>query len=217
MLILHASQKGLNFFNLKNVVYSVDMKNNKTKLIIVAVVVLLFLFAFIYSSNKNMTFTDHVTQNLENANSKVGSLSNEEINGLVRMREEEKLARDVYLILHQKWNARVFSNITGSEQTHTSRVKVLLDKYNIPDPVTDDSVGAFTNPSMKKLFDDLTAQGMISLEEALKVGVLIEEMDIKDLDQEIAKTSNAEIINVYQNLKGGSENHLRAFSSNLKI
>jgi hypothetical protein len=146
-----------------------------------------------------------------------GNLSADEINGLVQMREEEKLARDVYQTLGQKWNVKVFSNITGSEQIHISRVKVLLDKYNIPDPVTDDTVGAFTNPAMKKLYDELTTQGAVSLEEALKVGVIIEEMDIKDLDQEIAKTGNSDIINVYQNLKRGSENHLRAFSSNLKI
>ena len=39
------------------------------------------------------------------------------------MREEEKVARDVYLSLNDTWNLRIFKNITSSEQTHMNAIK----------------------------------------------------------------------------------------------
>ena len=46
------------------------------------------------------------------------SLTESEIQDLVFIREEEKLARDVYDALRLRWGSRVFSNIESSEQTH---------------------------------------------------------------------------------------------------
>jgi len=59
---------------------------------------------------------------------------------MIFMREEEKLARDVYLTFHEEYNLSVFSNIAGSEQTHMDRMLDLIDTYNLSDPVVDDSV-----------------------------------------------------------------------------
>jgi len=56
-------------------------------------------------------------------------LSESEMQGLILMREEEKLARDVYTTLGEKWDLNIFINIAGSEQTHTDAVKYLLDRY----------------------------------------------------------------------------------------
>lgn len=131
--------------------------------------------------------------------------------GLIAMREEEKLARDVYLALFEKWELAIFDNISQSENRHTEAVKSLLDKYGIADPVTDDTPGVFKNPAVQKLYDDLTAQGSMSALDALKVGATIEDMDIYDLNAKLAATDNDDITTVYANLKSGSENHLRAF------
>lgn len=76
------------------------------------------------------------------------ALSPPEKEGLLYMREEEKLARDVYLFLGEKFNARAFLNIAESEQTHMAYVKVLLDKYGIPDPVGSNPRGVFTKPGV---------------------------------------------------------------------
>ena len=38
-------------------------------------------------------------------------LTSDEIDGLVFMVEEEKLARDVYLTLYEPWDLRIFQNI----------------------------------------------------------------------------------------------------------
>jgi hypothetical protein len=121
------------------------------------------------------------------------------------------LARDVYLTLADTWNIQIFSNIANSEQTHTDAIKTLLTRYNISDPVTDDSVGVFTNPELAKLYTDLVDQGSKSLLSALKIGATIEDLDINDLDKALLETTKEDIKIVYQNLQKGSRNHLRAF------
>ena len=144
------------------------------------------------------------------------TLSEAEIAGLQYTREEEKLARDVYLTLYDVWGMNIFNNIAQSEQTHTDSVKMLLDKYDIADPVVDDTIGVFRNQELQKLYDNLTNQGGVSLVEALNVGALIEDLDIYDLQTEIAKTDNEDIILVYENLMRGSRNHMRSFVSQLE-
>jgi hypothetical protein len=133
---------------------------------------------------------------------------------LTYMREEEKLARDVYLAMYEKWGAAIFANIAASEQRHMDAVKSLLDKYGLTDPVSYDTPGEFTDTFLA-LYKELKAQGSLSLEDALKVGVFIEETDIDDLEKGIASTTRRDIKKVYSNLLQGSYNHLDAFCSDL--
>ena len=143
----------------------------------------------------------------------IGEISQAEADGLAFMREEEKLARDVYLTLYETWGLRPFTNIASSEQTHTDAVKGLLEMYEIADPVTDDTIGIFTNDDLQALNDQLVEMGKTSLEDALKVGLAIEEIDILDLIEYLEGTEEPNIEWVYENLLAGSENHLRAFAS----
>lgn len=138
-------------------------------------------------------------------------LSEAEIDGLLLMREEEKLARDVYLTLYDKWNMQIFSNIASSEQTHTDAVKRLLDAYDIEDPVTSDGRGVYQNEDLEALYDALVEQGSTSLLDALIVGATVEDLDIKDLADLLAATDNNDLIQVYTNLQKGSRNHIRSF------
>jgi len=137
-------------------------------------------------------------------------LGTEEAAGLLFMREEEKLARDVYNQLYSMWGQAIFQNIAQSEQTHMDQVKLLLDRYALTDPAL--TAGQFSNPSLQALYDQLIAQGSVSLEEALNVGTLIEQTDIADLQTRIAQTDNSDIQLVYNNLMNASYNHLRAFT-----
>ncbi|QCT93866.1 DUF2202 domain-containing protein [Caminibacter mediatlanticus TB-2] len=139
------------------------------------------------------------------------SLSNQEIKDLLHMREEEKLARDVYLTLYQKWGLPVFRNIAKSERWHMQMVKFLLDKYGINDPVKSDKVGVFTNPHLQSLYNELVAKGSKSITDALKVGATIEDLDIYDLDEAMKRSDNNDIDFVYSRLRWGSTNHMRAF------
>ncbi len=138
-------------------------------------------------------------------------LSSEEITSIKYMREEEKLARDVYLKLYDYWKLPVFSNIAKSEQRHMDMIKALIEKYELQDPVKDDVKGKFSDPKMQKLYDKLIKDGKKSLNDALKVGCLIEDLDIYDLNESLRKVDNQDIKFVYNNLKRGSYNHLRSF------
>lgn len=143
-------------------------------------------------------------------------LSDKEITGLIQMREEEKLAHDVYTVLGGVWGTKVFSNISSSEQTHTDAIKVLLTKYAIKDPVVDDTVGVFASKSMQELYNTLTMQGKKSLVDAYIVGATIEDLDIRDLDMLKKDTTKEDILVTYNNLQKGSRNHLRAFVKNIQ-
>ena len=142
------------------------------------------------------------------------SLTPEEVNTLLYMREEEKLARDVYLAMYDIWGLQLFKNIARAEQTHTDAVKTLIDRYGIADNFTAE-YGVFINPDLQALYVQLVAQGSKSLGDAIKVGAAIEEIDSIDLKESLAETDKADITRVYQNLLRGSYNHLRAFVSTL--
>ena len=142
-------------------------------------------------------------------------LSPEEAAALLFMREEEKLARDVYNALYEVWGQPTFTNIASSEQMHMDEVKLLLDRYNLADPAL--APGSFTDPNLQALYDQLVAQGSVSLADALKVGAAIEEIDILDLQERLPQTNNADIQQVFNNLMKGSYNHLNAFVNVLSM
>ena len=142
-------------------------------------------------------------------------LDDAELEGLLYMRDEEKLARDVYLQLGQAYGRQVFDNIAESEQRHMDSVLGLLERYGVADPVAGLGVGELQNPELQALHDELIARGMQSEEQALRVGALIEEVDILDLRLHTLETDEATIAQVYGNLEAGSHNHLRAFVDDL--
>ena len=144
-------------------------------------------------------------------------MTGDEQTWLTFMREEEKVARDAYLTFFELWDFRAFQNIAKSEQTHMTSIKTLLTRYGVTDPVTDDTVGVFTNPELQELYDTLIAQGSLSLADALGVAVLIETADIEDLNEAVAATTHRDVLTVYKNLLRGSKSHLKAFTKTVGL
>ncbi len=144
------------------------------------------------------------------------NLSAQEIQGLQYMREEEKLAHDVYAYAYDKYGLKIFNNIASSESMHTYMVSVLLEKYNLTDPAKDEPRGVFKNRTLQELYYKLIGRVNQSEEEALIVGANIEELDIVDINHWKAQTDNQDIEYVYSQLINGSANHLRAFVSTLE-
>jgi len=140
------------------------------------------------------------------------TLSPEEIEGILWVREEEKLARDVYLTLYEMWGLQVFANIAESEQRHMDAVLKLIETYGLEDPAQDE-IGVFTNPQIQELYNQLVEWGSQSLVDAILVGAYIEELDILDLQERIEAADNPDIIQTYENLMSGSVNHLKAFAA----
>jgi hypothetical protein len=137
-------------------------------------------------------------------------LTPDEIGSLLFMREEEKVARDSYLVLGELGGLVIFDNISESEQSHMDALKVLITCYGLTDPVID-VIGSFSDPDLQALFDFLMGEGSKSAMDGLYVGALIEETDIVDIQHSIDLTVHEDIASTYESLMCGSRNHLRAF------
>jgi len=142
-------------------------------------------------------------------------LSAEEESALIQMREEEYLAHDVYTALFGIYTKPVFTNIASSELTHTNAVKLLLDKYGLPDPAAGHVQGLFTDPALQTLYNNLVESGSQSLLAGLIVGATIEDLDIYDLQELLLVVDNQDITLVFENLERGSRNHMRSFYTNI--
>jgi hypothetical protein len=134
-------------------------------------------------------------------------LSDEEIDGLLHMYEEEKMARDVYLKFYELYQTPVFRNIASSEQKHVDAMLFLINGYE----VTND--GRYAD-KFKALYDGFIALGT-TITAAYEVGVEIEETDIADLTAYVAATTIPNLVQVYTNLLAASQTHLSTFTSKL--
>ena len=166
-------------------------------------------------------------------------LNYNEVTHLMFMREEEKMARDVYLTLGEMYpNSAVFGKIDDSEQNHMDAVKSMIEKYGYEDPNTNDNVGVFTGEEYGHYFianyNALVERANVSELEALYVGAFIEELDMMDINQcphEIVEsdngiddvsecgnnyTDNADITKLYDSLLEGSANHLQGYVRNIE-
>ncbi len=151
-------------------------------------------------------------------------LTQPEVDEALFMREEEKLARDVYADLAVYWQAQagtvpvvsIMGNIVQAEQEHMDSMKAVLACYGLPDPIgANEPSGVFLNPELAQLYSTLMTQGKTSQSAALKVGGLIEEVDIEDLQRSIEISQQAYTDQVYEALMCGSRNHLRSFAGQL--
>jgi hypothetical protein len=133
---------------------------------------------------------------------------------LTHMRDEERLARDIYTTLAAKYSqAAPFVNIARSEQVHFDTMGLLLTRYGVADPSAGKNPGTYADPALQALYDKLLARGSESLAKAYDVGVAVENLDIADLKAAISQTSQADVKAAFTNLMNGSANHLAAFTA----
>lgn len=163
-----------------------------------------------------ITVFSSCTDNENSAELLKEALSEEEIRNLEFLREEEKLARDVYSFSFEKYGEIIFNNISQSEQQHMDQVLKLLNTYQISDPASTE-IGVFNNAELQNLYDNLTAKSALSLADALIVGATIEDLDIKDIADYELITNKLDFLSVLGGLKCGSRNHLRNYTNQLEI
>jgi len=133
---------------------------------------------------------------------------------LTHMRDEERLARDIYTALAAKYSqAAPFVNIARSEQVHFDTMGLLLTRYSVADPAAGKNPGTYADPALQSLYDKLLASGSESLAKAYDVGVAVENLDIADLKSAISQTGQADVKAAFTNLMNGSANHLAAFTA----
>lgn len=141
---------------------------------------------------------------------KTATLLPEEIAGIYYMREEEKLARDVYVEFYRLYpNNKIFLNIAESEENHMAAMLRLINFYGLEDSASPDA-GVFNNTELQTLYDNLILEGSVDSIAALNVGIEIELTDIDDLEAYM-ETDVKNLLQVYDHLLRGSESHLKSF------
>ncbi len=134
---------------------------------------------------------------------------------LLRMWEEEKLARDVYTSLAKTSKSAIFRNISRAESQHMQSVERLLRSAGANAVQLNDTPGVFVFPEYQRLYQSLLASGTRSPLDALRVGARIEEMDIADVTRMLTQTTDPQVRQVLERLLQGSQSHLRAFASQI--
>jgi hypothetical protein len=161
---------------------------------------------------KKIIFVVLITASISCSKDEITPLNEQEKKDLIYLREEEKLAKDVYLYAYSKYQNDIFLNIAKSEEKHIAAVLKLYDKFGIYDNANQQS-GLYNNQELQIIYTTLIEKIDISLIEALKVGATIEDLDIKDINDLISHTSNTNLLKVYGNLVCGSRNHIRSFTN----
>lgn len=129
------------------------------------------------------------------------------------MREEERLARDLYTALEGKHGdgVRPFAHIKLSEQQHFEAVGTLLSRFGIEDPSVGLAAGDYRYDELDEMYKTLLGQGEASLAAAYQAGVTFETNDIAGLKKAIEESPEASVDDVLTNLLTASERHLAAF------
>ena len=193
----------------------------KTKYLIPAILIGAFQLTSCTQSDANSLSNDAMEVNIDELaavpvfTTDSNGLVQSEMDGLLLMREEEKMAQDVYDSFYSTYGVINFDRISNSETRHTAAILALINHFGLTDPSLTEP-GKFTSTAIQGLYEQLVAAGT-SANTALSTGAFIEEYDIADLKKLIAETTNTDIIAVYSNLLKGSENHLRAYVRTLKI
>jgi len=167
----------------------------------------------------------------------VSKISQELLNTIAYMGNEERLAYDVYNALYAQYGTQQFTKIaTNGEYQHIAAVQELVQKYMLSDvesftnvdlpslgyqntAIEDMEAGTYDISHIQELYDTLVSQGSTSEIDALKVGCIIEVVDVNDLNEDIvlADSDNADdIVDVFNFLRNGSYNHYWAFDKGLK-
>lgn len=188
------------------------------KMILVSAILLVSAFSLVSAAgpfNQGPGYGNGLGFNLTIPEPTDYNLSNTEIEELLYMREEEQMSHDLYTLWSEMYSLPIFRNIAQAEETHASEVQFLLDRYQIQTNTIGNLSTGFGNPIIQTMSASLAEQGNISLTEALRAGVMIEEQDISDLEKALANTTREDLKVVYGNLKSGSENHLSSFNMQL--
>jgi hypothetical protein len=129
----------------------------------------------------------------------------------VRLWTDELAARDLYAALDAQTTRRVFQNIGRSEVHHRDTIANLLIAAGHEVPAEPEA-GAYADEEIKAVFAALLEQGQKSELDAFKAGAAFEELDITELEREMAREELSDTERqVLTALRDASVRHLSAF------
>jgi hypothetical protein len=144
-------------------------------------------------------------------------LTDAEIESLMFMVEEEKLAMDVYNHLFGIYELKIFEKIAASEVKHVTTMSKFFEKYELTNPIIGNDPGIFVNPDLQDLYTLLILEGEESRLGAINVGIMIETKDLEDIQFYLDNVVEAkDLTKAYTHLLEGSMKHLAAFEGELE-
>ena len=130
---------------------------------------------------------------------------------LTEMREEERLAHDVYTRLAETSGAVMFSTIAAAEQRHMDAVEGLMAARGLYPDAAGNTAGDYAVAAFDALYRSWVQQGSVSTDAAYQVGVTVEKRDIADLRALAVSDNDARWVT--ERLLAGSRHHLAAFTA----
>lgn len=135
-------------------------------------------------------------------------LTSDEIEFLYAVREDEKLARDIYNSFYSLYASKPMSNIAKAEENHIAAVERLFYFYSINYPAVGEA-GVFADATRQSYYNELISKGTTLLD-AYKAAAYLEEKDIADYEAVLPSITNPNIKLVIEHLIKGSINHFKA-------
>lgn len=143
-------------------------------------------------------------------------LTADEIEFLFAMREDEKMAKDLYTAFGAQYPTAVqFSRIATAEATHVAAIETMLTYYEVSFPALTPA-GVFADAEKQAQYDAFLAQGT-TIQGAFEVMALLEEENIAAYKAVEATATNANIKLILANMVRASSNHLKAAVRQLTI
>lgn len=150
-----------------------------------------------------------IVDNLPSIMDVTDPLGADEIEFIYALREDEKISRDLTLVLAELYpEVQFFSRVAKAGATHIATVERLLDYYEIEYPKLS-APGMFGDESRQNHYDQLLAMGETE-EGGYRAIAQLEEENIVAYDEVIDDIDNPNIEIVVANLLKSSKNHLRA-------
>jgi len=144
-------------------------------------------------------------------------LTFKEETGIKSIKQAEKLLVDFHDVMSEKWSNPSFLQLYKSEKTHYNAASLLLNKYELTDPVQGLTSGEFSRPEMTKYYHDLVNQGSLSLDETYRMTGEIHETNITIIKNQLTNiTNNTDTRLFYKNLLAAKKNHFRIVVQSLE-
>ena len=129
----------------------------------------------------------------------------------IRLWADELAARDLYAKLDQQTRRPVFQNIGRAEVRHRDLIVDLLKMGGVDVP-GELKAGAYGDAEIDKVYAELLALGRQGEMEAFRAGAAFEELDITELEREMAREELSDSERrLLTALRNASVRHLRAF------
>ncbi len=166
---------------------------------------------------------DELTPSGTNVNDESNSVFNEtlsprEIDDMNYLIENEKLLRDYFNVMYNKYNLSLFQNVAKSEQSHLNFLAVKFLRYDLKNPTEEKPAGEYVNPELQQTYDIMIAKGETNIYAALLAGSSKVKEDVEDIPLMIDQfEGNADIVLIFSNILIESQKNREVLEQELKV